>query len=186
MKAAMVKDSRQMRWHPMLIRWCLNLKLLSTSAYHSLRTSGFMKLPSERTLRDYTNFFQSKVGFQAETDKMLVEEAELKGLPEWKRYVVLLFDEMKLSGSLVYDKQSAQVIGFVQLGDVNDQLAQFERSDDIHPPIATHMLGLMVRSNLHFLYAHFATSDKFSGENLFLIMWEAIERLERLGLRSLP
>ena len=47
------KDPRQVRWHPMLIKWCLNLKLLSSSAYHALRTSGFLKLPSERTLRDY-------------------------------------------------------------------------------------------------------------------------------------
>ena len=44
-KAAKVKNARQMRWHPMMIRWCLNLKLLSTKAYHSLRTSGFIKLP---------------------------------------------------------------------------------------------------------------------------------------------
>ena len=57
LKAAQVNDSRQMRWHPMVIRWCLNLKLLSSSAYHSFRTSGFIKLPSERTLRDYS-FFQ--------------------------------------------------------------------------------------------------------------------------------
>ena len=184
MKAAMIKDSRQMRWHPVMIRWCLNLKLLSTSAYHSLRTSGFMKLPSERTLRLY--FFQSKVGFQAETDKMLIEEAKLKGLPEWKKFV-MLFDEMKLSESLVYDKHSAQVIGFVQLGDVNDQLTQFEHSVDVHLPVATHMLGLMVRgvfSSLHFpYYAHFATPDNLTGENLFSIMWEAIERLEHLEFK---
>ena len=117
---------------------------------------------------------------------MLIEEAKLKGLPEWKKFVVLLFDEMKLSESLVYDKHSAQVIGFVQLGDVNDQLTQFEHSVDVHPPIATHMLGLMVCgvfSNLHFPYAHFATSDNLTGENLFLIMWEAIERLEHLGFK---
>lgn len=65
MKAAVVKDARQMRWHPTMIRWCLNLKLLSTSAYHSLRISGFMKLPSERTLRDYTNFFPIKGWFSS-------------------------------------------------------------------------------------------------------------------------
>jgi hypothetical protein len=40
-----------------------------------------------------------------------------------------------------------------------------------------------VFSNLHFPYAHFATSDNLTGENLFLILWEAIERLERLGLK---
>ena len=40
-----------------MIKWCLNLKLLSTSSYHALRTSGFVTLPSERTLRDYTSYF---------------------------------------------------------------------------------------------------------------------------------
>ena len=53
LKAASTKDPRQVRWHPVLIKWCLNLKLLSSSAYHAMRTSGFLKLPSVRTLRDY-------------------------------------------------------------------------------------------------------------------------------------
>ena len=50
LKAASAKNPCQVRWHPVMIKWCLNLKLLSGSAYHALRTSGFMKLPSERTL----------------------------------------------------------------------------------------------------------------------------------------
>ena len=29
-KAAKLNDARQMRWHLMMIRWCLTLKLLST------------------------------------------------------------------------------------------------------------------------------------------------------------
>ncbi len=58
----------------MMIKWCLNL---STKAYHLLRISGFIKLPSERTLRDYTNYFSSKPGLQPEVDLMLVEEASL-------------------------------------------------------------------------------------------------------------
>ena len=55
-----------------------------------------------------------------------------------------------------------------------------EHSIDVHPPIAIHTLGLMVRGifgSLHFPYAHFATSNNFTGENLFLILWEAIEWL---------
>ena len=63
-KAASAADARQVRWHPVIIKWCLNLKLLSTSAYHALRTSGFLRLPSARTLRDYTHYFASKPGFQ--------------------------------------------------------------------------------------------------------------------------
>ena len=116
LKIARLKDSRQMRWHPMMIRWCLNLKLLSSSAYHALRTSGFVKLPSERTLRDYTHFFKVRSGFQVEVDKMLVRDMKLEELPEWKKHVVLLLDEVKIKESLVYDKDEAQIIGYVDLG----------------------------------------------------------------------
>lgn len=48
-----VKDRRQLRWHPMMVKWCLHLKMISSAAYHAMRSSGFIKLPSERTLRDY-------------------------------------------------------------------------------------------------------------------------------------
>ena len=45
LRAATAKDPHQVRWHPLIIRWCLNLKLLSSSAYHATRTAGFIKLP---------------------------------------------------------------------------------------------------------------------------------------------
>ena len=50
-----------------MIRWCLNLKLLS-----SARTSGFMKLPSERLLCDYTHHVKARSGFQDDVDADLV------------------------------------------------------------------------------------------------------------------
>ena len=55
-----------------------------------------------------------------------------------------------------------------------------EHSVDVHPPVTTHSLGLMVRgifSSLHFPYAHFVISTNLTGESLLLILWEAIERL---------
>lgn len=42
LKAASLTNIKQVRWHPVMIKWCLNLKLLSSSAYHALRTSGFV------------------------------------------------------------------------------------------------------------------------------------------------
>ena len=80
LKAARCIDARQKRWHPTMIKWCLNLKLLSSSAYNSLRMSGFIKLPSERTLLDYTHFFTLKTGFQTEVETMLIHEAKLSTL----------------------------------------------------------------------------------------------------------
>ncbi len=60
-----------------------------------------------------------------------------------------------------------------------------ERSDVERPSIATHILGIMVRgvfSGLHFPYAHFPTTG-VTGATLFSLVWEAIERLERLGFK---
>ena len=95
-QAARTKDTRQMRWHPCMVRWCLNLKLLSSAAYHSLRSSGFLTLPSERTLRDYTHFIKSQAGFSSDLDQFVADEARIDQLPEWKRHVVVVLDEMKI------------------------------------------------------------------------------------------
>ena len=32
-----LKDKRQMRWHPLVLRFALNLKYVSTSAYHAVK-----------------------------------------------------------------------------------------------------------------------------------------------------
>lgn len=95
LKAASVKDARQVRWHPLMIKWCLNLKLISSAAYHSVRSSGFLRLPSERTLRDYTHYFKSQAGFQPDLNQQLHKEAAIDSLPESKRYIALLIDEIK-------------------------------------------------------------------------------------------
>ena len=106
-----------MRWHPCMVRWCLNLKLLSSAAYHSLRTSGFLTLPSEHTLRDYTHFIKSPAGFSSDLDQFLAEEADVDHLPDWKRHITLVLDEMKIKECLVCDKHETEVIGFADVGE---------------------------------------------------------------------
>ena len=49
-KAATHKDARGMRWHPLMIKWCIYLQHLSQAAYNTLRNT--LTLPSERTLQD--------------------------------------------------------------------------------------------------------------------------------------
>ena len=51
--AMKVKDRRQIRWHPMFIKWCLSLKSISSASYRMLRSSNVIILPSDRTLRDH-------------------------------------------------------------------------------------------------------------------------------------
>ena len=144
-----------------------------------------MKLPSERTLRDYTHVFKSKTGFQQEVDDMLRSEIENE---EWKNYVVLLMDELKVKESLVYDKHACEVVGFAELDDINHQMSLLENQSASNlyvPPVATHLLTFMVRgifSSCKFPYAHFPT-DSLTGDQIFPIAWEAVERLERIGFK---
>ena len=80
-----------------------------------------MTLPSKRTLRDYTNSFKNKPGFQDEVDQQLLDEIP-KGLSESRRYVAVLDDEMKVNEGLIFSKHSGEIIGFINLGNINDEL----------------------------------------------------------------
>ena len=188
MKAASAKDPRQVRWHPLIIRWCLNLKLMSSAAYHATRTAGFIKLPSERTLRDYTHYFRHRSGYQLELNEQLQKEAKLKDLPENRRYCSLVLDEMKIKENLVYDKFDGEIVGFTSLGDINDQLQRLERdcqSGAHQPEIVKHVLVIMIRGilfKLNFHLAHFATGA-LTAEQIFPIVWEGIRLVETFDLK---
>ena len=113
-----LKDNRQMRWHPLMIRFALNLKYLSTSAYRAMRQSGMISLPSERTLSDYTHWTTPHSGVQLEFIEQLhslLEEEVACG----QHHCTLSMDEMKLKGGLVFNKHTGNLCGFVDLGNAN-------------------------------------------------------------------
>ena len=184
---------RQIRWHPALIKWCLHIKYRSSSAYHAIRSTGVLTLPSERTLNDYTHVIKERVGFQKSVNQQLVNEANVK--EEKDKYTVLLFDEMKIKEDLVFDKHTCELIGFVDLGEINNILDRLESqcdhdTNDSEIPfnvsdIATHMLQFMVRgifTKLEFPLACVPTRD-ITGDILFPIVWEAVRNIEESGLK---
>lgn len=141
LEALKSRDRRQIRWHPKIIRWCLSLKLLSSASYHALRSSDVLVLPSERTLRDFTHFVKAKPGFQPEIDEQLCQEAKIHSIPDFQKYVCLVFDEVKVKEDLIYDKHSIELLGFVKIGDINDHLSRYESSatSKPKPPICSHL-----------------------------------------------
>lgn len=81
------------------------------------------------------------------------------------------------------------MIGFSNLGEVNQHLVEFEKSlsDDnvAAPKLAKTMMVFMVRglfSRLEFPYAQFPCAD-LSGELLYEPFWEAVCRLETCGFK---
>ena len=92
---------------------------------------------------------------------------------------------MHIRQDLVFDKHMGEMIGFCNLGNVNEHLLQFERSlsegDDTSafensPKLAKTMMVFMVRglfSKLQFPYAQFPCAD-LSGEMLYEPFWEAV------------
>ena len=61
--------------------------LSSPKTYNIIRESEFILLPSQRTLKDYTNWFSPKTGFQNECFKQLYEDYKVSELSEAQRLV---------------------------------------------------------------------------------------------------
>ena len=80
------------------------------------------------------------------------------------------------------------VLGFTNLGDINDHLKEYERllsGEEASMPVANSMLVFMVRglfSKLQFPYAQFPCSS-LAADDIFDPFWEAVSRLEHLGFK---
>ena len=87
-------------------------------------------------------------------------------------------------------KNGGKIVGFVNLGSVNNTLASFEQSltqTTIHArlPIAKHILVFMVTGlfmSLKFPYAQYPTSD-LTADSLFPLTRDVIRHLEAAGFK---
>ena len=167
------------KWHPMMIRFALHLHLRSPSAYSALRQSKVLKLPCERTLRDYTNVTSPNSGFRNEVFDDL-KKAASKLHNGIQRYVTLMFDEVSIKDDLVFDDSTGQLIGFVNLGQNMNEFIDSFRKGELSKSIATHALVLMVvglASNLKQTIGFFGTRGA-TADILYPLVWKAVGYLE--------
>ena len=172
------------RYHPMIIRYCLSLASKSSAVYNDLRYdektgTGVLKLPTLRRLRDYKNYIKPERGF----NQNIIEELrqKTKDFSDPEKYMVLLLDEMKIQENLVWDKHTGELIGFVDLGDIDVNYATLQKTDDI----ATHVLVFMLRSivnSFKFSFANFATTGATACQ-MFPLLWKAISICELNSLK---
>ena len=124
-----LSKGRGVRWHPLMIKFCLYLHHCSSKAYKVLRNSKCLQLPSQRTLRDYSHCNMSDAGFSTATDEQLREYVNPGETLSHKSLVGLLFDEMHIKEGLVFNKNTGNLVGFVELGDVNDAFIKYSNSE---------------------------------------------------------
>ena len=108
------------------------------------------------------------------------------------KYVTLVIDEMYIKEGLLYNKHSGTLVGFEDLGDINNLIAEFESQAVCESPCrplakCACMLTFKVRgllTSIKFVYAQFPASSP-KGCNIFILIWQAIERLTRIGFKVL-
>ena len=112
--------------------------------------NGILVLPSLRTLRDYKNYINPIRGFNpALINDLRKKTVDFSG-PE--RFVTILFDEMKIQEDLVWHKHSGELIGFVDLGDINTNYTErCRRTCNTYWCFLQEVLSILSRLALHHL-----------------------------------
>lgn len=182
-------NKKGMRWHPLIIRWCLSIYLKSPSTYKLIKESPFLNLPCKNTLLKYVNFTDPGCGFNKDIISELIKAVNFNAIADYQHNVSLVFDEMKVKSGLVFCKTTGKLVGFSELGDVNELTAQFEQQidseeNDYSKPLAKYAIVFMVRgifSSLCFPFGHFA-SEGFTSDQIYHCAWEAVKILESINL----
>ena len=115
-------------------------------------------------------------------------DSKINSLKEFEKNVSLIFDEIKIKSGLIYKKSSGKLIGFTEMGELNESINEFQRGCDegkseLDRQFSKYVNMFMVRgifSNLCYPFGYHA-SVGFTADQLFPLVWEATRVLEMIG-----
>ena len=87
--------------------------------------------------------------------------------------MVILFDEMKIQENLVWSKHTGDLIGFVDLGNVNLNYATLQETSAIASHVLVFLLRSVVINPFKFSLANFATKNATASQ-IFPVFWKAV------------
>ena len=86
-------------------------------------------------------------------------------------------DEMKIQGNLVWDKENGELVGYVDLGDIDVNYVTLPKVTTV----ASHVLVFLIRSFVNpfkFSLSNFATGS-VSASQMFPLLWKAVSICEK-------
>ena len=154
-------------------------------AYEQIRQSGFLELPHRTTLNTYTGFTDICTGFNPDVIKFMIQDCFTDSPKNHECEIALLFDEMQIKAGLVFNRHSGKLVGFTEIGSINEELEEFERKvkGKTTKQLATHVFCIMARGLLMhmnypigYYYCHGFTSNQ-----IFPVIWEGVRIMEMSG-----
>ena len=156
--------------------------------YEQIRRSGFLSLPHRTTLNRYTGFTRIGTGFNPDIIKHIYDDVKLEELKKFEKHIILLFHEMKIKSRLVYSKSSGTISGLMELGDINEELNEFDRAINgvnQEKKLASHVLCVMARGlfkHINYPLGYFSSCG-FDSAQLFPVLWHATGILKMAGFK---
>ena len=108
------------------------------------------------------------MGFSTDTDKQLLDMVKSQQPAELAKYNSNVIDEMYIKERLIFNKHSGSFIGFQDLGDMNNLLAEYENQHNeiegmfLRRPLTKTMVVFMIQglfTSLKFPYAQFPAAS---------------------------
>ena len=75
----------------------------------------------------YASFTDMSTGFNIDVINKFLSDIKIDTLSEYDKNISLLFDEMKMKSGLVFSRSTGCLVGFTDLGDINNELKKFNR-----------------------------------------------------------
>ena len=77
---------------------------------------------------NYINFTDTECRLNIDVISRLVQQAKLDEIDEFDKNVSLIFDEMKIKSGLVFSKETVKLVGFCEMGEINDEIEKFSKA----------------------------------------------------------
>ncbi|XP_078575154.1 uncharacterized protein LOC144861252 [Branchiostoma floridae x Branchiostoma japonicum] len=176
--------NKRNEWNTEFLDICLQLWQRTKEGYGDLQSSGFLTLPSQRLLRYRKNKVPQKPGLQTDVLEWMGREAEQQDVSERGHHGFIVFDEMKIQGSVQLRRlgDEYEIAGLVDLGAFYSSMRSLQTGGEQKAEMATHIFQMAFKGceGFFFPFAWYPTTE-IAPINIFHHHWDSVFHLQQHG-----